>query len=267
MRNNMLLERAGRFLGYTAKAVTGIGVVPTCMWIVGTTQSKFKIGRPRFLHLRPRFLQHALTLRATTSDPFIFRQIMIEKEYLPLAVVQASTVLDLGANVGLASAWFLGCYPDAAVFSVEADAHNYAMCSENLAPYGSRVRVLHAAAWSSDMALTLCRNINAADNFVRGVSSADTGQMQVQGYGIASLIAMSGFSHIDILKIDVEGAELEIFSADPGRWLPLVRNLCIELHGEACREVFFKAMAACDFEHTISGELDICTNIRPKVTN
>ena len=40
---------------------------------------------------------------------------MIEDEYAPLKDLRPRTVLDLGANVGLASIWFLNCFPEAAV--------------------------------------------------------------------------------------------------------------------------------------------------------
>ena len=68
-----------------------------------------------------------------------------------------------------------------------------------------------------------------------------------------------------LMKIDIEGAEEAIFSADVSGWLPRVRNLCIELHGEKCRKAFFGALTDYDFDHSISGELDICTNLRPRM--
>jgi len=87
----------------------------------------------------------------------------------------------------------------------------------------------------------------------------------VQGWDLASLIQMSGFAEVDLLKIDIEGAEEVIFRAEVSSWLPRVRNLCIELHGKACRDAFFGALANYDFVHGRSGELDYCTNLRPKV--
>ena len=82
--------------------------------------------------------------------------------------------------------------------------------------------------------------------------------------GLGSIIEKSGFTEVDLLKIDIEGAEREIFSADVSNWLPRVRNLCIELHGQACRVAFFDALAGYDFVHAQSGELDLCTNLQPK---
>jgi FkbM family methyltransferase len=259
-----LFERVSRFLEYCAKASSTVGVAPTFQWIFGTAQLNLNIAWPRFLNLRPRFLKHPVKLRARTSDPFVFRQIMIENEYLPLKDLRVATILDLGANIGLASAWFLNRFPDATVFAVEADADNCAACRENLAAYGIRARVVHGAAWSSRAALTLLRKSCAADNFVESAGATAGGQIQVQGWDLASLIEMSGFAQVDLLKIDIEGAEEVIFRAKVSSWLPRVRNLCVELHGKACRDAFFGALADYDFEHGQSGELDLCTNLRPK---
>jgi FkbM family methyltransferase len=260
----MGIERVRHFLGYCASGISNVGVVPTCQWAFGTAQLNLKIASPPFLDVRPRFLKHPVKLRAVTSDPFVFRQIMIENEYLPLKDLQVETILDLGANIGLASAGFLNRFPNATVFAVEAEKSNYATCCENLAAYGNRARVLHGAAWSSHTGLTLRRKSCAADNSVQDAGVSNSDEMQVEGYDLPSLLEKSGFAQVDLLKIDIEGAELEVFGADVSNWLPHVRNLCIELHGQACRSAFFRALEGYDFEHVQSGELDICMNLQPK---
>jgi FkbM family methyltransferase len=189
---------------------------------------------------------------------------MIDNEHQPLEDLSVATILDLGANIGLASAWFLSRFPNARAFAVEADPDNFAVCQENLAPYGDRARVLHGAVWSHQTTLTLHHRATQADNWVQEPEKGATGEIQVQGWDLPSLIAMSGFEKIDLLKIDIEGAEANIFQADPSSWLGRVRNLCIELHGPACQEPFFAALSAYDYRHQRSGELDICTNLQWK---
>jgi FkbM family methyltransferase len=260
----MEFNRVGRFLGYCTKAIHTVGVVPTCQWVFGTAQNNLKWSTPSSVRVQPRYLKHPVKLRACTSDPFVFRQIMIEKEYLPLGKLPIFSILDLGANIGLASAWFLSQFPDARVFAVEADADNWKACNENLAPYRERARVIRGAAWSQRTTLVLHRKSCAADNYVKEPARNGAASDQVEGWDIASLVQMSGFEHIDLAKIDVEGAEAEIFRSNIESWLPLVRNLCIELHGEACRETFFTALKDYDYEYARSGELDICLNLKPK---
>ena len=75
---------------------------------------------------------------------------------------------------------------------------------------------------------------------------------------------MAGFPHIDLLKVDIERAELAVFSETAQRWLPKIRNLCIELHGPDCEAALFGALSGYNFDLKRDGELTICTNLRQK---
>lgn len=260
----MTRNRIKDFLRYIATGCRTMGFVPTLQWVFGTVQSNLKISRPLCRKVRPRFLSHPVNLRACSSDFFVFRQIMIENEYLPLASQKVTTLIDLGANIGLSSAWFLSHFPNSKSFAVEADSSNYGACVENLAPYGDRARVLLGAAWSTRGPLALHRWSSGIDTTVEPIGPDNEPQESVQGYDIATLIEMSGFEQVDILKIDIEEAEAAVFSADISSWAGRVRNLCIELHGQRCRDVFFHAMEHYDYNHSVSGELDLCTDIQPK---
>jgi hypothetical protein len=79
---------------------------------------------------------------------------------------------------------------------------------------------------------------------------------------IAAILEESGFPQIDLLKMDVEKAEKEIFSDHP-EWLGRVRNIVIELHGEPCAKSFFEAMSRYRYDRTTLGELTVCSEIRP----
>lgn len=260
----MTVQRIARLLKSSATATSAVGIFPACQWFLQVAQKNMGVTAPPARNIHPHFLNYPVKLRTQSSDPFVFRQIMIENEYRPLADLPVATILDLGANVGLASAWFLSRFPGAQVLAVEAAADNYKACCENLAPYGSRAHVLHGAAWSRQEMLTLCRKSCAADNWVRQPAHNDTDTTDVMGWDIARLIEMSGFAKIDLLKMDVEGAETEIFHSNVAAWLGRISNLCIELHGQECRHAFFAALSAYDYQHAQSGELDICTNIRLK---
>ena len=99
---------------------------------------------------------------------------------------------------------------------------------------------------------------------VREISRSNSDEDQVAGVDMPTLIAMNGGGYVDLLKVDIERSELELFSRGFERWLPKVRNICIELHGRDCEEAFFGALATYDYELQHSGELKVCRNIRPK---
>ncbi len=81
-----------------------------------------------------------------------------------------------------------------------------------------------------------------------------------------SLLRESGFEKIDILKIDIEGAERELFADNPSVWLDRVENLFIELHGEEAERIFNKAMSEYEFERGVDRETVYCRNIKRRRT-
>jgi hypothetical protein len=69
---------------------------------------------------------------------------------------------------------------------------------------------------------------------------------------------------IDLLKIDVEGAELPLFTSNFESWLARTRNLVIELHDGECSDAFFRALKGYDYQLERSGDLTLCKNITPR---
>jgi FkbM family methyltransferase len=188
---------------------------------------------------------------------------MIEDQYAPLGCLKLDYILDLGANSGLASTWFLNRFPEAAIVAVEPNPDNYQIMARNLAPYDERVRIVKGAAWHRPTDLTLIRRNNESDAQVREIEPGDKPQDRIMAWDIPGLMEIGDFPIVDLLKIDIEGAELELFRNGPERWLPLTRNICIELHSPECKAAFFKALEGYEYERATSGELAICTNLRP----
>jgi hypothetical protein len=90
------------------------------------------------------------------------------------------------------------------------------------------------------------------------------GTEAVQGWDIPSLLRLTGKEQIDLLKVDIEGSEVNVFGPESSSWLHKVSNICIELHGPHCEEVFFHALRDFEYELSHSGELTVCSNLRPK---
>jgi hypothetical protein len=83
----------------------------------------------------------------------------------------------------------------------------------------------------------------------------------------ATGVSMAGICErtggIDLLKVDIEGAEQFIFSANSASWLSRVRNIAIELHNEVCRQAFWKALDGFEFESFRARETVFIRNLRP----
>jgi hypothetical protein len=63
----------------------------------------------------------------------------------------------------------------------------------------------------------------------------------VQGFTMEEILASSAFQQVDLLKVDIEGAEVELFRNDLG-WLDRVGAIAIEFHGRSRDESGFDQM-------------------------
>ena len=200
----------------------------------------------------------------------VFGQIFVGEEYASLRDISSPRlVMDLGANVGYSSAYFLSRFPSATLVAVEPDPDNFEQCRKNLSPYGNRVHLVLGGVWSKRSRLALSRGaFGDGREWATQVreSDGDNDEAAVEGWDIPSLLELVGGERIDLLKVDIERSELSVFGANFSSWLPKVRNICIELHGTDCREVFLNALRDFDYELAFSGELTVCRNLRRKLT-
>ncbi|MGA3130110.1 MAG: FkbM family methyltransferase [Terracidiphilus sp.] len=199
--------------------------------------------------LRPSCLRHPVLVRmGQSSDRDLFRDIFIDggMDFWRTNMGRSPQVIvDLGANVGFTSSFFLSLFPGAFVLAVEPDPANFEICKRTLARYGNRAKVVEGAAWHSCGQLALSRGTffdgrewaTQVCPTARGVTGS------VTAFDMPALLAMCPRNEIDILKIDIEGSEKALFSENTGEWLPHVHNICIETHGTDCAEAVATALA------------------------
>jgi len=196
--------------------------------------------------------------RPGTSDLRVFRQIFFKREYRCLDDLHdARLVVDCGANVGYASVYFLSRFPNAEVYAIEPDAGNAAFARRNLAPYGGRVRLREAAVWSAPGSLRIERKGLGSEWGIE-VRPCDVDEGDVEAIDLSSVIAELGNRRISILKIDIEGAEAEVFRDGPPPWLALVDAIVIELHGPACEAAFLRCVPESEWDISACDELTVC---------
>jgi hypothetical protein len=63
----------------------------------------------------------------------------------------------------------------------------------------------------------------------------------IKGLTIEKIIELSGFKNIDLLKVDIEGAETELFKGDL-TWLLRIGSIAIEFHGDSRQRAKFDAI-------------------------
>jgi FkbM family methyltransferase len=226
----------------------------------GPIAARFKCTR----RLRVKGYRYPIYYRMGTSDLDVIRQVLCCNEYECVAHEQdVSLIIDCGANIGCTSYFLLHRYSNARVVVVEPDPGNFAMCQRNLEPFADRVVLVNSAVWSTASPLRIERgSYGDGREWSFQVRAAVAGeQADLTATTISDLLDGSGVETIDLLKIDIECAERELFSKNTEKWLPRTRCVAIELHGAVSERAFFKAMAEYCPSVARSGELTICRNI------
>jgi FkbM family methyltransferase len=208
-------------------------------------------------------LDYPVVARRHTTDSMVFHQIFVEHEYECLAGIEATgLIVDLGANVGFSSAYLLSRFPLCSAISVEPDPKNYQVLVRNVRPYLQRQRTINAAVWPHREDLGFDPSSNGpGKEWARRVlplrGSVGDGYV-IETINVPEIISLSGFERISLLKIDIEGAEEELFKVGAYEWIDKVDNIVIELHGERSSSAFFKVVSSEKFMITLSGELTVC---------
>ncbi len=261
MATHSILSRVGEELRaqlrYQRGLATQIGTGPALRARLGAMLDRVIPGHVTHVTALAPGLRHPVALRAGSSDLHTFYEVLRQGIYAPLGDLDPEVIVDCGANAGFASAWFLSRFPRARVIAIEPFAANAALCRRNLAPYGARAEVREAAVWSHACRLVVeARPGEEWGVQVRPARADEAGD--VEAIGLADL----GLPRIDLLKVDIEGSEVELFGHGAEAWLPHVGHIAIELHGEAAESAFRAALAEYEGSWSTSRDMTLVRDLR-----
>jgi len=168
--------------------------------------------------------------RRGTTDVGVLWATFHEQFHLPDQPLRPDCcILDLGSNVGYTVAHFAAVYPGGRVFGVEMDQENHAVALQNIKPLGNRCTILHAAVGASDGRVAYGGQREDALRVLHGESPSPANAKWVRSLSMNTLIKDLGLDRIDFLKMDIEGAEFDLFRGAT-EWLKLVSAMKIEYH-------------------------------------
>jgi FkbM family methyltransferase len=155
--------------------------------------------------------------------------------------------VDAGAYIGDTTAWYLSKYPDATVVGLEPDPDNYSLLLKNCRPYGARAVLLNAGLWHTQTRLTLAASAGHTGISASEAVSTET-EAGTEGVTVPYLLNLLRRDEIDILKLDIEGAELQVFGANSDEWLAAVRCIVVEIHGHSEHDAVYRAIGRHSFK-------------------
>lgn len=174
-------------------------------------------------------------------------------EFMPGS--DTETVVDLGANYGFYALWVKKYSPHCRVLCVEPNAYVFPFLQRNLSGYEGIVPVNKAVGktdgWED---FDIIRQVpSIAGKTLRmtprsWVSERLMETRKVETIRIETLFHLYDINRVDIMKVDIEGAEKDLFMDTPVETLRKVRRIVVERHSAELREYLLSRLGELGFE-------------------
>jgi len=196
---------------------------------------------------------HPIYLRNYTMDIWIYREIFEKNEYDFSVNKEPKYIIDAGANIGMASIYFANKYKKAKIIAIEPEEENYKLLKLNTEKY-TNITAKNAALWNISREIALfdvgIENIGfmVGTNVSSLKPSTKNFKQLIKTTTIDEIIHDFNIDFIDILKIDIEGAEKEVFESSK-EWISKTRCIIAELHERkkrGCNKAFYKNIKSFD---------------------
>lgn len=148
------------------------------------------------------------------------------------SLTPAPRIIDCGANIGLAILYWKNLFPRARITAFEADSAIFGVLEENVKHWGySDVELIRAAIADRDGEAVFVSD-GADAGHLRMLAAGEGGEGgNESNFTSVRTVALSHYLNepIDFLKVDIEGAEVDVLSSVADQ-LQCVERLFVEWH-------------------------------------
>ena len=153
-------------------------------------------------------------------------------------------IVDAGANIGLTAILFARQFPGTTIVAIEPEPQNFRLLRANTAAF-PQIRCVEAALWPRRATVALNSPANKSWGFRARETEAD-GEGDCGTVTLDEIFAQYG--SIDLLKLDIEGAEWPLLETKPAAWLDRIPVVILELHGPDKEVRFAKSLEGHEVE-------------------
>lgn len=186
-------------------ATSRIQIYTTIFTVIAQNRLPRSWRRPQKLLLTYKAKSFTLWVNDRTGLA-AFKEIFIDREYELPDVRDPKVIIDAGANIGVASLYFLLEYPDSRVYAIEPDPDTCEILRKNVAAYPSAS--VHQYALSDvDGSIDFFANPESSIGSSMLARSPNARAIRVPALTMDSFLQKQGLASVDVLKFDIEGAE------------------------------------------------------------
>jgi len=138
--------------------------------------------------------------------------------------------------------------------TIEPESSNYAILQKNTSRYPN-ITTLKAGVWSKSSFLNITNPGSGKWAFIIEETNEPV-QNSIKGISINDIITECGWKNADVIKLDIEGSEKEVFD-NFGSWLDAAKAVIVETHDwikPNCSNAVEKAISHYDFKTSQKGE-------------
>lgn len=210
--------------------------------------------------------EYSFNLLKNSSDVSVFNQVIFNQEYkylvelLNLKNIKVETILDCGANIGLTSIYLSSSYEKTNIYAFEPANETFKRLENHIVLNNlSNIKLFKKGVWNKSTFLKADNSFRDGNDWsFRLVETQKKEEALFETISIDEVISQNNINSIDILKIDIEGGEVDLFSTNYSDWLSKTKVIAIEIHDEFdCRIDIENKIKSAGFQLYHSGELTI----------
>ena len=221
------------------------------------------------IYLRNCVGDHAIFWQCLVMNQYDFSQFpqsqrLHERYSILVETGAAPVIIDCGGNIGLSAIWFAEQFPKATIYCIEPEQSNFLMLQRNVQRFDGRVVAVKGGIWSEPGTLDIVNPDSGPSAFRVQLQDKPSTENTIRCYTINELLSEANTTEPLIVKIDIEGAQADLFSKNTS-WVRSSNLIILELDDwqlpwQGTSRNFFKCLSSHPFDYLLGGESIFCFN-------
>ncbi len=191
---------------------------------------------------------------------YLYEEIFAREEYMLESDAQEPLIFDCGANIGIATMFFKWLYPNSTVVAFEADPASFQLLERNIEKNRLKdVSAHNVALWDENGQIPFFVNAGEPGSLLMSTHanrmSGQQKEITVEARRLSEFIN----APVDLLKLDVEGAEAKVIAdlLESGK-LDFVHQMIVEYHHNIPNETprlgsFLSNLESAGWDYQVNG--------------